>query len=292
MKRLFTFGDSFTQYCWPMWPDIIGQNFDLTFNYGRAGTGNYFIFYRAMQCIIEKSLNKDDVVIVQWTSPSRFDILSDEKHSVWEQIGDGSAQIFRDNKLEYLNSDKLCVLKQLTYMNALAKIFESIGCKWHYLFLNKFSMVHSDTHSAEFNIDWHRHITEQNYHLLCDNLNQYSHKFVAEPIDDFMRKKYKPQPWTMRSSYINRKGELVEFVDTHPTPIQTIEWIKEHAMPVIENLDLRPMADFSSHSQLDLISACVEDNGLYRYDPEKIEPLFSSFNSNNNYKSITRAYHV
>lgn len=284
MKRLFTFGDSFSQYLWPMWPDIVGQSFDETYNYGRAGTGNLFIFYKVMQAIIEKNITSDDVVIIQWTSPTRFDIVY---NNGWAQTGDATAKIFRDNNLEHLNSDHVCVLKQLTFMNTLAKVLDSINCKWHYMFLNKFSMVQSDSHAKEFGIEWSRHADEKNYRLLCNNLEQYKHKFVNQPINDFVETQYSPDPWSMRCSYIDSKQGFLEYIDAHPVPNQTLHWIKEHVMPVVSGLSVLAMTNYSNHSNSKLISASNQQGAFNLYNPADIVHAFSNFNLVNNYKFIS-----
>ena len=48
MKRLFALGCSFTHYCWPMWPELLAQEYDETYNLGMPGGGNQIIFYKLM----------------------------------------------------------------------------------------------------------------------------------------------------------------------------------------------------------------------------------------------------
>ena len=73
MKRLFTFGCSFTNYHWPTYADILGTQFDAFFNWGRSGAGNLFIFNSLMEAHKRNKLTKDDVVCVMWSSISRED---------------------------------------------------------------------------------------------------------------------------------------------------------------------------------------------------------------------------
>ena len=284
MKRLFTFGDSFSQYAWPMWPSILGQSFEQTYNYGRAGTGNFFTFYKAMQCLIEQTVNGNDVVIIQWTSPTRFDILYD---NYWSQMGDATAKIFRDNNTEYLNSDQMCVIKQLTYMNSIAKILDSIGCKWHFMFLNKFAMAHSRSHGNDFGINWTGHIAESSYYSLQNNLTQYNHKFVSQPISDFVDQRYAPDPWAMKCSYNDSEQGFIEFIDCHPMPSQTMQWINDYVLPVISELNIPAMTDYSNHCNAELVNASKQDGKFNLYHPHIIAQRFEDFNLNNNYKFIT-----
>ena len=44
-KRFFAFGCSFTRYEWITWADIIAYHIKESYNYGRSGGGNSYIFY-------------------------------------------------------------------------------------------------------------------------------------------------------------------------------------------------------------------------------------------------------
>ena len=73
-KRLFTFGCSFTDYQWATWANILGRELDCEFyNFGRSGSGNYFISNLVTQADSHFEFNKNDLVIVSWTNISRED---------------------------------------------------------------------------------------------------------------------------------------------------------------------------------------------------------------------------
>ena len=74
MRRLFTFGCSFTQYWrWPTWADMVGREFDQFENWGICGTGNPAIQYNLLECNQRHSLGPDDTVLIMWTNTSRED---------------------------------------------------------------------------------------------------------------------------------------------------------------------------------------------------------------------------
>jgi len=73
LGRLFTFGCSFTQYNWPTWADILGREFDFSENWGRAGSGNQFIFNSLIECSQKNKFTSQDHVIIMWTSVDRED---------------------------------------------------------------------------------------------------------------------------------------------------------------------------------------------------------------------------
>jgi hypothetical protein len=104
--KLFTFGDSWTEgiggnieeenttnileektkirqkYCWPKHlSELLYVDYE---NYGIGGTSNQIIFNSVCKCLSLKKIEKDDFVIVMWTSPLRdnppFFPVDDEFH--------------------------------------------------------------------------------------------------------------------------------------------------------------------------------------------------------------------
>ena len=73
VRRLYTFGCSFTQYFWPTWADILGQEFDYYENWGKLGGGNQFIFNSIIECSLRNKLTPNDTVAIMWTNVTRED---------------------------------------------------------------------------------------------------------------------------------------------------------------------------------------------------------------------------
>lgn len=286
MKRLFAFGDSYCQYKWPTWPNIIGQNFDMTYNYGSAGVGNFFIFHRVLQCLINKKLNSDDTVIIQWSIPTRFDYLKTED-GTWAMGGDQSADKFRKSDLSELNSDQLCIVKHLTYMESLARLLTNTGCKWYYLFLSRFSMVHLDIHAQEFSIDWRRKLITNEYLNLKQSVQAYRRHFIEENFYDYISKKFGNNPWKYTCSYLYQ-NEHVEFVDTHPSPTQTLSWINDSGLVSELNLNESKMSTYAIHAERLLDDTC----NAGKYQPMDLHNAFINFERDHNYQPITKEYYV
>jgi len=72
-KRFFAFGCSYTNYIWPTWADIIGQDIPIYLNWGNMAAGNHFIFNSIVEADSRYNFNKDDLVIVMWTFKERED---------------------------------------------------------------------------------------------------------------------------------------------------------------------------------------------------------------------------
>jgi hypothetical protein len=85
-KRFFSFGCSFTKWCWPTWNDYIGLNFDEYHSYGRGGADNKNILYRLLQADREYKFTSDDTVMVMFTSFNRMSYV--DKHHRIRNIGD------------------------------------------------------------------------------------------------------------------------------------------------------------------------------------------------------------
>jgi len=285
MRRLIAFGDSFTKYRWPTWPNIIGQNFDITLNYGQPGCGNFVIFYRVMQAVMDKNIGVDDTVIVQWTDPARIDFL--DNNGGWPMLGDTSAERLVMAGLDYYNSDQLTTVKQLTYMVAVAKLLEETGCKWYYAFLNKFSMVHLDSHNEEFNVHYQNTMITPEYDLLKRTMQQYKDHLIDKNFNDYIKETYGHNAWKYTCSYYH-EGKHIEFLDTHPSPMQFLFWIKDHAMRTIDGLSMDVMARYADHAENYLNSVCPGG----KYTPMGTHAAFDDFERQNGYKDVTKSYHV
>lgn len=72
-KRFFAFGDSFTNYYWHTWADIIGSEIPVYQNWGLKGSGNHYIFNSIIECNQRHKFTEGDLVIVMWTGCTRED---------------------------------------------------------------------------------------------------------------------------------------------------------------------------------------------------------------------------
>lgn len=78
MPKLFTYGDSFTDYLWSTWADIIAKNFSYKLEQkGVRGCGNNFIYFRLKEDIRLGLIKPLDHVMVMW---SYFNRVSDIKN--------------------------------------------------------------------------------------------------------------------------------------------------------------------------------------------------------------------
>ena len=86
MSRLFTFGCSYTRYSYATWADLIGVNYDESYNFGRGGASNTYIMNKFIEADSMFNFTSDDTVIVMLTGIGRFSYYNKDK--TWVTNGD------------------------------------------------------------------------------------------------------------------------------------------------------------------------------------------------------------
>lgn len=279
MKRLFAFGDSFSQYSWPMWPEILGQGFDETRNYGAPGVGNFFIFYRLVRCLTEHNIGKDDTVVVQWSSPSRFDYIRGDN---WGTCGDQSADLFRNKQdIELLNNDGMSALRSLTYMNAAAKMLNETGCRWRFAFLTHYAKVYEDTHHDEFGANLRHTVVWQEYERLRKTLKQHIANFVTESLATYFHYKYRNGKQRLLSC---KTADGNEFVDSHPLPNDSFAWVRDCLQ--FDDIDLNKLEFYAIEATKKVISRTHNDT----YEDRTFFDFFDEMNQVKGVKPMIKDY--
>jgi hypothetical protein len=148
---IYTFGDGFTAgHIWPEWPQFLEILVEQKIkNYGHIGAGNEYIF----NCAVKSALTAtpEDIFIVQWADPIRFDkIIEDDE---WKNLqktdkvyADINSTVF--NQLwwstsastlpEIFNYNQFYVQPQqatnrsILYMISLSKMLDSLGIEHLY----------------------------------------------------------------------------------------------------------------------------------------------------------------
>ena len=125
MNRLFTFGCSFTHYCWQTWVDSIADQFDVVQNWGMAGGGNQSMSIRLTQCHKSHNITKNDTVLIMWTNIAREDKWSPDG---WTNHGN----LFktRQNTPENLKDLQWYALKDFSMIANTVWLLNHLGCKY------------------------------------------------------------------------------------------------------------------------------------------------------------------
>jgi hypothetical protein len=165
-KRLFTFGDSFTQYLYPTWADILGQEFDYYENWGRMAAGNHFIFNSVNECLIRNEVNQNDTFIIMWTNIYREDRYINNQ---WQFSGNiFSEHKFNPDFYDELFSNKFmdgrgCLLRDLAMINATKTLLDH--AQVNYIFLSTVPVTQASLNA---------HVSDQKFKEENDDiLNSY-----------------------------------------------------------------------------------------------------------------------
>jgi hypothetical protein len=134
MKRLFTFGCSFTNYRWDTWADCLAPEFDYFENWGQAGGGNHYIFNSLMEADQRHQFGKNDTVIVCWSTYMRDDRYVNGR---WHTIGNMfSTPIYNTEYLKTHVDERGCVIRDLAFIKAAKILLESkFDIVWKFLSL-------------------------------------------------------------------------------------------------------------------------------------------------------------
>jgi hypothetical protein len=136
-KRFFAFGCSFTNYYWPTWADIIGQDSNFYENWAQPGAGNHFIFNSIIEADARYNFNSDDLIIIMWSTKEREDRYSNGK---W--IHDTSLTIedrYGKEWVEKFHIDtRSQLIRDLAYIKSIKIILENKNVNWAYLCWNEY----------------------------------------------------------------------------------------------------------------------------------------------------------
>jgi hypothetical protein len=140
MRRLFTFGCSYTKYYWPTWADYLGLKFDYFENWGKPGIGNKAIIERIAECDARNQFTPDDVVIVQWSSHLRHDWyhihnLPDDRPTGWKTYGSifsmYNKKVFDKKWYNMFFHEPAYIMHSLNAIKIAQAYLKSSGVQWY-----------------------------------------------------------------------------------------------------------------------------------------------------------------
>jgi hypothetical protein len=143
MKRLFTFGCSYTSYAWPTWSNLISKEFDYYENWGLSGLGNRAIAERVNEANIRHSFTSDDVIIVQWSTHLRNDYYVEFQKGPdgnmvpagWKTRGSIfnylNSELYDKKWIDNFFSEVAYFMHTLNFISMTQSLLESTGCTWY-----------------------------------------------------------------------------------------------------------------------------------------------------------------
>lgn len=216
-RRFFAFGCSFTNYYWPTWATIIGQDVPEYYNYGQMAAGNNFIFHQLVEAHVRHKFGPGDLVMVMWSIPLREDRYVEKWHLLKSQPtafgarGLADADYYRRYCSEYGS-----LLRDLTTITASLGMLRSTGCEYHFMSMQPFTYL---KHSG----------LQRNYNFLNkadDDINTLT-QFFSETIANVRPSVYEVIfncEWQKTARVIKPDG-TTEYQDWHPLPLHYLQYL-------------------------------------------------------------------
>jgi hypothetical protein len=249
-NRLFTFGCSFTNFRWPTWADILARQFENYENWGRSGAGNFFIFNSVVEAVKRRNINKDDTVIVMWSSIAREDRYV-KNH--WLLSGSIYTQtIYDENFVGKFADPTGYLLRDLSYIYATRSILESTGCKWIFLSIvplscyedcvvswfsidkrilnlynEEITNIRPSVYEVVFNNNWLSRVGYRNFKDLEKNYSECRGARWPETWEKFVEQHATGTLGECSDEILNRFGfgDKMIRTDYHPTPIEHLAYL-------------------------------------------------------------------
>jgi len=227
MKRVFTFGCSFTSFSWPTWADILVEDFRNRglegHNFGRCGAGNQFIFIKLMEANAKFKFNEDDLVLICWSTMQREDRYVNNE---WITPG----LIYNQNIYTELFVDRWAdpsfyVFRDSAIMSATNLALKQLGCKSYQFSMHHIKQLDSNDPTSRFKntsgvVEFYKDDIHLDFVPMMEHLNLTDHSEEAA----------KKRP---RTHYGNEtvKDSRAEW---HPTVEEHDKYLSEILLPALD----------------------------------------------------------
>lgn len=238
MKRLFTFGCSYTKYIWPTWADFLSLNYDYYENWGLPGIGCRGIAERIAECHSRNNLGPTDTVIVQWTTHMRNDFYhtkpSTKRIPGWQTAGSVFAPfnygiLYDDDWINKFFCEPAYVMHCLNNMVLTQGLLKSVGSNWYFTSISDWPKLSSDLETDENMFErlsnkvqdiWEIYPLFDFYKKIWDNHEDH----WIEGIENFLKDKPDTR-WVFKERLKPKRA------DPHPNPYANCLWLNERVRP-------------------------------------------------------------
>lgn len=213
MKRLFTFGCSFTQYWrWPTWADCLGHQHEHYENWGLCGAGNAYIFYSLIECNRRYGLGRNDIICIMWTNTSREDRYVNGRWLEGGNIYWDGHPMGRDFARQWA-CERGYLMRDLALITAAADLLRSWQCDWHFM-----SMVPLDRSNLDNQLGNNPHSAATDDSDVIDLYRTTLDLIKPSVFDLVFRGDWQSRPGIVDVNSNHRR-------DFHPTPAEHLEYL-------------------------------------------------------------------
>jgi len=263
MKRLFTFGCSYTSYSWPTWANLLSISYDEFYNWGLAGLGNRAIAERIVEAHHRHTFTKDDLIIVQWSSHLRNDWYHEhslpERRSNWKTAGSIfnylNESLYDQKWIDTFFYEPAYLMHTLNNIGLTQGFLNSTGCKWYMTSIGDIRDMGDDFRDAPGAGEKHIYDNpdKPKTGLAWDkiaNLKFYEEKIWNDHADHWLTplEAVAKEHLELTFEFDDTNAPGKKFFDIHPSPHQNIIWIERELKDKLELTeasinDLKELAD-------------------------------------------------
>jgi len=207
MNRLIVTGCSFTNYLPPTWPWFLAEKFDETYNFGKPGAGNEYIFHSLIDADSLLKFNSNDVIIVMWSGFFRIDRSTNEEG--WKTKGD---------MINWPKEEYLYFSSQFSNDFLVKRSINFILSTYRYLKEKKLNFFFGSMGSLK---------EDNNFVNLLDEIYDDGHFVIEDVTKLFLRK---------------NRDRTTDIKWSHPSPVEHYEIAKLFANKI--NLELNSSFNF------------------------------------------------
>lgn len=248
MKRLFTFGCSYTSYSWPTWADLLSFEYDEFHNWALAGLGNRAIAERVSEANVRHKFTKDDTIIVQWSSHIRNDWYHQtslpDRHPGWKTAGSIfnyiNASLYDEKWIKTFFFEPAFLMHTLNNISLVQNFLNSIGCTWYMTSIGDIRNMGTDLREGV------GYGERPNINVSAFDKSKYAWENIPELMiyEDQIWKKYANKWLTPMEQSAKEHLEYTfkfkdtlapngEFYDIHPSTRQHWIWIDQNLKDVL-----------------------------------------------------------
>lgn len=285
MKRLFTFGCSYTSYAWPTWADLISMDFEFSRNWGLSGIGNRAIAERVAEANVRYQFTEDDTIIVQWSSHLRNDWFHmhslPERVSHWKTCGSIfnyiNEKLYGKKWIDTFFFEPAYFMHTLNHISLTQGLLKSTGCKWYMTSIGDIRNMGTDLRDNT-GIGEHTDLVKP-YELGIDKVawtkipelavydkpiwkNHATHWLA--PME--LMAKQTPE---LTHEFVDTQLKNKKFVDTHPSSAQHLLWVKQ------ELVDKLQLSNETIQTSEELVDAIGRLHNQFNFNKQTFELMLA-----------------
>lgn len=214
--RIWTFGCSFTEYCWPTWADIIihhGETMGARgYNLGRCGAGNQYIASRIWECNARYKFTKDDWVFICWSGMNREDRYLDQ--TGWKTLGNINLAVYNEDFVRNIVSEKHFAMRDCMLISSTINGLKNLGV----------NVVHWTMNPYQQLIDGYAFRTAKN---IIEIIDTYNIKFDIPSLMEIIGTLDQSPAAGKKRIPVTWDGENI-IPEWHPTPKEHMHIVQDH----------------------------------------------------------------